>query len=251
METFSLKDKKALVSGASRGLGREIAFTLAEAGADVVLAARNQEGLKETAARIQAMGRKALICSMDITKLDEIDKTVNEAIKAFGRIDILVNNSGVPGEGAVVDLTPEKWDGTVAVNLRGHVFCTKAVGQHMIKNRYGKIINIASVLGILGTPYLSAYSATKAGLISFTKTVALEWVRYNIQVNALCPGYFMTDMNREFLQSPTGQKVINKIPMRRVGEAKELRGPLLLLASDASSFMTGSTLIVDGGHSVE
>jgi len=251
MDIFSLQGKKAFVSGASRGLGRQMAFTLAEAGADVALAARNLEGLNETAAWIEKMGRKALVCPMDITKLDDIERAVSETVKSFGRIDILINNSGIAGDTPVAKMTPEKWDRVMDINLKGHVFCTKAVGRHMIENRYGKIINIASIAGLIGVIYSSPYCAAKAGLILFTKTLALEWARYNIQVNALCPGYFLTDLNREFFQTPPGQKVINKIPMRRLAEVKEIRGATLLLASDASSFMTGSVLVVDGGHTIE
>jgi 2-deoxy-D-gluconate 3-dehydrogenase len=248
MDCFSLKGKKAFVSGASRGLGREMALTLAEAGADVALAARNVGALNETADLIKKMGRQAVVCPMDIAKLEEIERAVNQAVKAFGRIDILINNSGIAGESSVADLTPEKWDRVIDVNLKGHVFCTRAVGRHMIENRYGKIINIASIVGIMPVIYNSLYAMAKAGLILFTKTLAVEWVRYNIQVNALCPGYFLTDLNRDFFQTPAGQKVINKIPMRRVADPKEIRGVTLLLASEASSFMTGSVLVVDGGH---
>jgi 2-deoxy-D-gluconate 3-dehydrogenase len=247
-DIFSLQGKKAFVSGASRGLGREMALTVAEAGADVALASRNIEALNETAALIKKMGREALVCPMDISKLDEIEKAVSKAIQGFGRIDILINNSGIAGESPVIDMTPEKWDRVMDVNLRGHVFCTKAIGRNMIENKYGKIINIASMVGIIPVIYNSPYAAAKAGLILFTKTLALEWARYNIQVNALCPGYFLTDLNRDFFQTPAGQKVINKIPVRRVADPGEIRGVTLLLASDASSFMTGSVILVDGGH---
>jgi len=250
MDIFSLKGKKAFVSGASRGLGREMALTLAEAGADVALAARTVKGLKETAEKIEKMGRRALVCPMDISKLDEIERAVNNAVKSFGRIDILINNSGIVGNTPVADMTPEKWDRVMDVNLRGHVFCTKALGRYMIENRYGKIINIGSIAGIIAVIYGSPYCVAKAGLILFTKTLALEWARYNIQVNALCPGYFLTDLNRDFFQTSDGQKVINKIPMRRLADPKEIQGVTLLLASDASSFMTGSVIVVDGGHIV-
>lgn len=248
MDIFSLAGKKAFVSGASRGLGREMALTLAEAGADVALAARNQAALQETAAQIEKLGRRALICPMDIAKVDQIEKAVAGAVQDLGRIDILVNNSGIAGDTPVAEMTEEKWDRVLDINLKGHVFCTKLVGRQMIQNRYGKIINIASIAGIAGVIYSSPYCAAKAGLILFTKTLALEWARHNIQVNALCPGYFLTDLNRIFFKTPAGQKVIQKIPMRRVADLKEIRGAALLLASEASSFMTGSVLVVDGGH---
>jgi 2-deoxy-D-gluconate 3-dehydrogenase len=248
MEIFSLQGKKAFVSGAGQGLGREIALTLAEAGADVALASRNMETLNNTADLIRKKGREGLVCPMDLTKMEDIEKAVKDTVRAFGRIDILINNSGISGESPVVDLTPEKWNQVMDVNLKGHVFCSKAVGRHMIENRCGKIINIASIMGLIPLIYYSPYGAAKAGLVLFTKTLALEWARYNIQVNAICPGYFLTDMNREFYGSPMGQKVINKIPMRRIAEPKELRGVTLLLASEASSFITGSVIVVDGGH---
>lgn len=247
-EIFGLQGKKAFISGASRGLGREMALTLAAAGADVALAARHREALEETAARVKEMGREARVCPMDIARLEEIQGAVHEAVQAFGRIDILINNSGIAGEGSVADMTPEKWDRVMEVNLRGHVFCSQAVGRHMIAQRYGKIINIASILGLRAAVYNSPYAAAKAGLVLFTKTLALEWARYNIQVNAICPGYFLTDLNRDFFQTPAGQKVMKKIPMQRVADPKEIRGAMLLLASEASSFMTGSVLVVDGGH---
>jgi 2-deoxy-D-gluconate 3-dehydrogenase len=225
-----------------------MALTLAEAGADVALASRNVEALHETAALVQNMGGQALVCPMDIAKLDEIEKAVGKAIGGLGRIDILINNSGIAGEAPVAEMTEEKWDRVMDVNLKGHVFCTQAVGRNMMANQYGKIINIASIVGLTPVIYSSSYGVAKAGLILFTKTLALEWARYNIQVNALCPGYFLTDLNRDFFQTPSGQKVINKIPARRVADPREIRGVTLLLASDASSFMTGAVIVVDGGH---
>jgi len=250
-EMFSLKGKRAFVSGASRGLGHEMAITLAGAGADVALAARTVAALEETAETIRKMGRKALVCPMDISNIEEIEKAVDDAAKTFGRIDILVNNAGIAEEKPVIEMTPETWDRVMDVNLKGHVFCSRAVGKYMIENRYGKVINISSILGLIGVAYNSSYAASKAGLIQFTKSLALEWARYNIQVNALCPGYLLTDLNRKFFETPRGQKVINKIPMRRAADLQEIRGATLLLASDASSFMTGSVVVVDGGHTIE
>ena len=248
MDLFSLQGKKAFISGAGQGLGREMALTLAEAGADVALASRNRETLNHTADLIRKMGREVLVCPMDLTRIEDIDQAVNDTIGVFGRIDILINNSGISKESPVIDMTPEKWDPVMDVNLRGHVFCSRAVGRHMMQKEGGKIINIASIMGLIPLTYNSSYGAAKAGLILFTKTLALEWARYNIQVNAICPGYFLTEMNREFFGSSMGQKVINKIPMRRIADPKELRGVTLLLASEASSFITGTVIVVDGGH---
>jgi NAD(P)-dependent dehydrogenase (short-subunit alcohol dehydrogenase family) len=247
---FCLKGKKGFVSGASRGLGREMALTLADAGADVALAARNVKELNETATIIKNKGRQGLVCPMDISKLEDIECAVREAVKIFGHIDILINNSGIAGEMPVLDMTPEKWNQVMDTNLKGHVFCTKTVGRHMIENRYGRIINIASIAGFMGTPYHSLYGMAKAGLILFTKTLALEWAKYNISVNAICPGYFLTDLNREFFQTPSGMGIIKRLPLRRLGKLDEIRGVTLLLASEASSFMTGSIIVLDGGQTI-
>jgi NAD(P)-dependent dehydrogenase (short-subunit alcohol dehydrogenase family) len=249
-DIFSLQGKRAFVSGAGQGLGREMALTLAEAGADIALASRNRKTLENTAEMIRKMGRQALVCPMNLTRVEDIEKAVEDTIKHFERIDILINNAGIAGESPVIDLTPEKWNQVMEVNLMGHVFCSQAVGRHMIAKGGGKIINIASVMGLIPLIYNSAYGASKAGLIMFTKTLALEWARHNIQVNAICPGYFLTDINREFFGSSLGEKVINKIPMRRIADPKELRGVILLLASEASSFITGSVVVADGGHSL-
>jgi 2-deoxy-D-gluconate 3-dehydrogenase len=250
LEIFSLEGKKALVTGASRGLGREFAVTLAGAGADVALAARNVKGLEETAGAIEKSGREALVCQMDITRPEDIKKAVDDTVSKFGRIDILVNNAGIEGNTPVIDMTAEAWDEVMDVNQRGHVLATRAAGKHMIKQKYGKIINVASILGLVGSAYNSPYGASKAGLIMFTKTTALEWARYNIQVNALCPGYIMTELNREFFSGPSAHKVLDQIPMRRVAEPEELRGIILLLASDASGFITGAVMVADGGQTI-
>ena len=249
-EIFSLKGKKAFLSGASRGLGREMALTLADAGADVALAARNVKELNETAMIISKKGRHGLVCPMDISKLDDIESAVTDAVKAFGRIDILINNSGIAGEMSVLEMTPGKWNQVMDVNLKGHVFCTKTVGRHMVENRYGKIINIASIAGFMGVAHHSLYGMAKAGLILFTKALALEWAKYNVSVNAICPGYFLTDLNREFFQTPSGMGIIRKLPLRRLGRLNEIRGVTLLLASEASSFMTGSIIVLDGGQTI-
>jgi 2-deoxy-D-gluconate 3-dehydrogenase len=248
---FSLAGKKAMVTGASRGLGREFAITLAKAGADVALAARTVKGLEETAASVQEAGSGALVCEMDITDPAAIERAVDHAAAEFGRLDVLVNNAGIEGNVPVIDMTAEAWDKVMEVNLRGHVIATRAAGKHMVERKYGKVINVASILGLVGSAYNSPYGASKAGLIMFTKTAALEWARHNIQVNALCPGYFMTELNTEFFEGPDARKVVNQIPMRRVADPKELHGVLLLLASDASSFITGSIFTVDGGQTIK
>lgn len=247
---FDLDGRVALVTGASRGLGRTMALALARAGADVILSARTRPALDEVAHEVQALGRKACVIAADVTKEDDVRLLVRQGVAAFGRIDILVNNAGIGESRPVVELDTEEWDRTMAVNVRGPMLCCKHVGPVMVEQRRGKVINVASVLATRVARYMSLYSASKAALVQFTRTLALEWVRYNIQVNALCPGYFLTDMNREFFASERGQQFIRELPMRRLGEAHELEGAVVFLASDASSYVTGTCLYVDGGYSL-
>ena len=260
VEIFSLEGKRAFVSGASRGLGREMALTLAEAGAEVALAARTVGALEETAETIRTMGRKALVCPMDISNIDDIQKAVGDAVKALGRIDILINNAGIAEEKPVIEMTAETWDRVMNVNLRGHVFCTKAVGKYMIENRYGKVLNIASILGLVGVAYNSPYAASKGGLIKFTKSLALEWARYNIQVNALCPGVTlgerMTTIVREKARirgvsvEEIERAYTEDMALKRWLKPTEMAAAAVFLASDDSSAITGQAYAVDGGFFV-
>lgn len=227
-----------------------MALALARAGADVILSARTRPALDEVAHEVQALGRKACVIPADVTREDDVRLLVRQGVAAFGRIDILVNNAGIGGSRPVVEMDTEEWDRTMAVNVRGPMLCCKHVGPVMVEQRRGKVINVASVLATRVARYMSLYSASKAALVQFTRTLALEWVRYNIQVNALCPGYFLTDMNRDFFASERGQQFIRELPMRRLGEAHELEGAVVFLASDASSYVTGTCLYVDGGHSL-
>lgn len=227
-----------------------MALALARAGADVILSARTRPALDEVAHEVQALGRKACVIAADVTKEDDVRLLVRQGVAAFGRIDILVNNAGIGESRPVVELDTEEWDRTMAVNVRGPMLCCKHVGPVMVEQRRGKVINVASVLATRVARYMSLYSASKAALVQFTRTLALEWVRYNIQVNALCPGYFLTDMNRDFFASERGQQFIRELPMRRLGEAHELEGAVVFLASDASSYVTGTCLYVDGGYSL-
>lgn len=227
-----------------------MALALARAGADVILSARTRPALDEVAHEVQALGRKACVIAADVTKEDDVRLLVRQGVAAFGRIDILVNNAGFGESRPVVELDTEEWDRTMAVNVRGPMLCCKHVGPVMVEQRRGKVINVASVLATRVARYMSLYSASKAALVQFTRTLALEWVRYNIQVNALCPGYFLTDMNRDFFASERGQQFIRELPMRRLGEAHELEGAVVFLASDASSYVTGTCLYVDGGYSL-
>ncbi|MCX8071239.1 MAG: SDR family oxidoreductase [Candidatus Binatia bacterium] len=247
---FDLEGRVALVTGASRGLGRTMALALARAGADVVVVARTEPALHEVAHEIQALGRRALPVVVDVTAEDDVRRMVRESVATFGRLDILVNNAGVGESRSLVEMEASEWDRTMAVNVRGPMLCCKHVGPVMIEQRRGKIINVASVLATRVARYMSLYCASKAALVQFTRALALEWVRYNIQINALCPGYFLTDINRDFFASERGQQFIRELPMKRLGEAQELEGAVVFLASDATSYITGTCLYVDGGHSL-
>lgn len=246
-DRFALTGKVALVTGASGGLGRHFAKVLAEAGAELVLAARRQDALADTAAAIHAAGGKARTVPLDVTDAASVDAT----FAAAGPIDILVNNSGVTTTTPAVELAEAEWDRIVDTNLKGAWLASRAFArQAAAARRPGTIVNIASILGLRVAGQVSAYAVSKAGLIQLTQAMALELARHRIRVNALAPGYIETAINRDFFQSERGQALIARIPQRRLGRMTDLDGPLLLLASDASAFMTGSVVAVDGGHLV-
>ncbi len=248
--SIDLKGTVALVTGASRGLGRAMALALAEAGADVALAARSQADLQRAAEDARRHGVRAEIFRADMREPQAIEAMVAAAEAAFGRIDVLVNNAGIAGaEKRFVDLTAEDWDEVLAVDLRAPALCARAVARGMIERKRGRIVNIASIGGLGPVARLGPYCASKAGLIQLTKVMALELARHNVQVNALCPGYFATPMNETFFASPAGQEIIKRsIPLRRLGDPVELGPTIVYLASEASRFMTGSVLVIDGGH---
>jgi NAD(P)-dependent dehydrogenase (short-subunit alcohol dehydrogenase family) len=247
---FDLTGKVALVTGGSKGLGRAMAQALARAGADVAIASRTQRDLDEAAAEIQAAGRRVLAATADVSEEASIQRLVRRVLDRFGQIDVLVNNAGVEGQGAVTEMDADYWDRVMRVNLRGPMLCCKHVGPHMIERRSGKVINVASVLATRVARYMAPYSASKGGLVQLTRTLALEWVRHNVQVNAIAPGYFLTPMNQDFFQTEAGEKLVSSFPTRRLGEPREIEGAVVFLASEATSYVTGSVLYVDGGHSL-
>jgi NAD(P)-dependent dehydrogenase (short-subunit alcohol dehydrogenase family) len=247
---FDLSGRTAVVTGGSKGLGKAMARALAVAGADVAITARTQRDLDEAAAELRETGRRILTATVDVSEEESIRAMVGNVLDQLGRIDILVNNAGIEGQGAVVDMPVERWDEVLDVNLRGPMLCCKHVGPHMIERRRGKVINVASVLATRVSRYVSPYSASKAGLVQLTRTLALEWIHHNIQVNALCPGYFLTPMNEEFFATEAGRKLVARFPIKRLGDPQELEGAVVFLASDATSFITGTSLYVDGGHSL-
>jgi NAD(P)-dependent dehydrogenase (short-subunit alcohol dehydrogenase family) len=246
-----LSGKAALVTGASSGLGRHFAEVLAAAGAKVALAARRRDLVEAACEAIRQSGGTALPVQMDVTERGSVDNALNEAAKTLGRFDILINNAGVTVTKPFLDFDEEDWDCVVETNLTGVFSVAQAAARKMREQGSGgAIVNIASILGLRVAGQVSAYVASKAGVVQLTKAMALELARHNIRVNALCPGYMETDLNREFFATEAGQALIRRIPQRRLGRPEELDGALLLLCSDAGSYMTGSIIAVDGGHLV-
>lgn len=247
---FDLSGRIALVTGAGKGLGRTMARALATAGADVALVSRTLADLDGVAVEIESLGRRAFVVPGDVADEAQIESVIRDTIDHFGAIDILVNNAGIEGTNAVTEIDADEWDRVMAVNLRGPMLCCKHVGPHMAARGRGKVINVASVLASKAQRSMATYAATKAGLVQFTKVTALEWIAHNVQVNAICPGYFVTPMNEQFLGSAAGEKFISRLPARRVAQPDEIEGATVFLASDATRYITGTTLYVDGGHSL-
>jgi NAD(P)-dependent dehydrogenase (short-subunit alcohol dehydrogenase family) len=244
-----LRNKRALVTGAFGGLGAEFARTLSAAGAHVALAGRRLQAGEQLAAELAAADRQACAIALDVTQPDSVAGLFDAASERLGgAIDILVNNAGITTARPALEHSEADWMDVIDVNLNGTWRVAQAAGRHMQAHGGGSIINIASILGLRVAQQVPAYAASKAALIQLTQALALEWARHGIRVNALAPGYIETDLNREFFASDAGQALIRRVPQRRLGQARELSAPLLLLASDASSFMTGSVLVVDGGH---
>ena len=253
LEVFKLDGRVALVTGGSRGLGQVMAQALAEAGADVVVTSRKKENADASAAAIaQATGRRALGIAIDVTDASKINGMVQTTLETFGRIDILLNNAGINIRKPIEEFDEASWDQVQTTNLKAPFLCCQAVSRHMKERRSGRIINIASMLGLTGLPERSAYCASKAGLIQLTKVLALELAPYNVTVNALCPGPFATDLNLPVINNPqANQYFLDHIPLGRWGRPEELKGVITFLASDASSFMTGAALAFDGGWTAE
>ena len=246
---FDLKGKTALVTGAAQGLGREIALALAESGADLVLS--DIQDPKDTAAAIQKTGIRSLVVQADVTAEDQVKAMAAKAVAECGRVDILVNNAGVSqlSYTATEDLSKEEWDQIININLTGTFLCCKHIGKAMIKAGGGSIVNIATTAGITGVTRAPAYAASKAGVILLTKSLALEWAKYHIRVNAVAPHYLETPLTEGLRVSEkvyTG--IIKQIPMKRFGQPSEISGAVIYLASQASSYTTGSVLVVDGGY---
>lgn len=244
-----LEGKSAIVTGASKGLGREIALTFAREGATVGIFARSQDKLEEVKKEIERDGGKAVALPGDVCNYEDVKKAVERFIKEAGKIDILVNNAGIGEVIPFLEMEEKDWDRTINTNLKSAFFFTKEVGKYMVERGGGRIINIASINGIKGEGNLTAYCAAKAGLIGFTKALALEWAAKGILVNAVAPGYFVSEMTREAIEDPEmRERLIRRIPLKRFGRVEEIVGIVLYLASDMSSFVTGSVFVVDGGE---
>jgi len=245
-------DKVALVTGASSGLGRHFALTLAKAGARVAVVARRKDRLNDLVAEIETAGGTAIAFELDVTDRSHFDVVLDLIEKDLGAVEILINNAGIAVEGNTLEMVDDDLDNILDVNTKALWLLAKRVSDRLVKNgKSGSIINIASILGLNVSPGLSLYAISKAAVVQMTKALAADLWRYNIRVNAICPGYFKTEINSDFFDSDAGQKAISKMPPRRLGEYEELSGLLLLLASDASSFMTGTAIPIDGGHSVK
>ena len=247
----ALKGKTAFIAGASSGLGAHLAKVLAREGAVIVVAARRLERLEGLVSSIKKDGGIASAVEMDVTDGDSVNAAVSEADQELGGISILLNNSGVAGTQAAIDIDEPEWDRVVDTNLKGAWLVGRAVAKRMIaRDRGGSIINTGSVLAFKAQKGTMPYGVSKAGLVQMTRMLAAEWARYGIRVNAIAPGYIETDINREFLQSAMGQSMVKAIPQRRFGEPEDLEGVVLLLAGEASSYITGALIPVDGGHTL-
>lgn len=249
VEMFSLEGKTAIVTGAARGLGAAIALGLAQCGASLVLADLNMP--EDSARRVEKLGGRCIAVQTDISDEKQVEALVERAVSEYGKVDILINNAGIsqmsytPTE----NLSTEEWDRVIRINLSGTFLCCKNVGRAMIKSGGGRIVNVATTAGITGVPRAPAYSASKAGVILLTKSLAIEWARYNIRVNAIAPHYLETELT-EGLRSDERVYggLVKQIPMKRFGKTSELIGTVLLLSSEASSYITGTVIEVDGGY---
>ena len=247
--TTSLNGQVALVTGAARGLGRCIAQTLAAAGAKVACIDVNVETLADTVAAIRAGGGTAEPIACDVTDSNRVGEAVDEVVKLWGTLHLLVNNAGITRDNVIIRMKDEQWDAVLNINLRGTFLFTRAAARPMMKNRQGRIINIASVSGLMGNPGQANYSASKAGVIGLTRTVARELASRNITVNAVAPGFIATDMTAA-LGEEILQEVRKQIPLGRLGDPQDVADAVLFLASDAAAFITGHVLTVDGGLTV-
>ncbi len=243
---MKLKGKVALITGAAQGIGKSVALLLAQNGADIVVSDINLEKAEETTKEIESIGPKAMAVKVDVANFKDVEQMVEAILKNFGKIDILINNAGITRDKLILRMTEEDWDTVLNVNLKGTFNCMKAVTRHMAKQRSGKIVSIASVVGEMGNAGQANYSASKAGVIGLTKTIAKEFAQRGINVNAIAPGYIETPMT-EALPEKVKEELKRLIPMERLGKPEDVAEAVLFLVSEESSYMTGQVLNVNGG----
>lgn len=250
--TLQLDNKVAIVTGGTKGIGWGIAEGLAQAGAAVVIASRHQDECDAAASRLRQFNIKAIGMKTDVTIQTEVQNLIDRTVETFGHLDIIINNAGSAVTKKAEELKEEDWNRVIDIDLKSVFFCSQAAGRVMITQNHGKIINIASMLGLVAEKQVLPYCAAKGGVLQMTKALALEWARYNIQVNAICPGYVVTSINKEELhQEKVFNHIIAKIPMRRFGEPDDISGAAVFLASDASNYMTGQSIVIDGGWTIQ
>lgn len=241
-----LEGKVALITGGARGIGREIAMTLAKEGADIVIWDVNLSDARNTCKEIESLGRKTLAEQVDVTNFEMVETAVNKILDKYGKLDILVNNAGITKDNLLLRMSQQEWDAVLSVNLKGTFNCTKAVFRPMSKQRSGRIVNIASIIGIIGNYGQANYAASKAGIIALTKTAARELAARNVTVNAIAPGFIQTEMTAK-LPEDVKAKMMSAIPMAKLGTPKDVANACLFLASNEADYITGQTIVVDGG----
>jgi len=245
---FNLQGKTAVILGGNSGIGQALALGLAEAGADVIAASRRKEAVEETAKQIEALGRKTLRLTADVAQRASLEKLREAVVSAFGKVDVLVNCAGITSKGPTLNFAEERWQEILDTNLTGTLRGCQVFGEHMLERKSGRIINIASLSTHLGLFEVAAYGASKAGVGALTKTLAVEWSRHGVLVNAILPGVFRTALNANLLDNtPRGREFLTRTPMGRFGDVRELVGAAVFLSSEASSFVTGTLVVVDGG----